>query len=115
MLLWASLIEFVLCVYTWAVLGKLLRGPASEVLQAYGDPFLTSFLPTSEYLTAIAFLILLMFMIPSAISFVWVSMARKIRRDPIFPMSNFYIGIFMIFTVIKVSFIHYLISRYFIL
>ena len=95
-------LEFVICVCTWSFLGQLLRGSQSANFYQYGTPSVTSYMTVAQTMVGLAFGILVAFLVPAVVSWGYTHSSRKFKRDPIFPKSQFYIGIFMIFSVVKV-------------
>ena len=100
-------LEFVICVCAWSFLGQLLRGSQSANFYQYGTPSVTTYLTAGETMLGLSFGILMAFLIPAVVSWAYANSSRKFKREPIFPKSQFYIGLFMIFSVVKAPFIFF--------
>jgi len=101
-------LEFVICVCAWSFLGQLLRGSQSANFYQYGTPSVTTYMKVGETMLGLSFGILMAFLIPAVVSWAYANSSRKFKREPIFPKSQFYIGLFMIFSVVKAPFFSFL-------
>ena len=92
-------VEFILCVVTWSFLGQLLN---SSQFYQYTDNSVTPYMSVAQTMIGISFAVLVAFWLPALASWIYVHSDRRFKKKPVFPRSPFYIGLVIIFSVVKV-------------